>query len=401
MVAIWTGEDTGNKQKVDADPGEFSLVTGGPLYRLWRRAHLCGPRLELVLRRVTATAAITWLPLLILSLFEQTAFGWIKVPFLNDIEVHVRFLVALPILVGAEQVVQMRLAPAVKLFLERSIVRNGDLLKFEEAVRSATRLRNSTLLEVILLVLVYTVGIWLWYTQIATEVSSSWHSGRTGATLAGYWYVFVSIPLFQFILIRWYLRFFIWCRFLWTVSRLELHLAATHPDRAGGLGFLGKSSFAFAPILFAQGSMLAALIATRVLFDGRDILSFKFEAGALVIFLTVVALSPLLAFSRRLAQVKRMGFYRYGDLASRYVREFQLKWMEGRPEDEDLLGSADIQSLADLGNSFSFVDKMRLAPFDWKDVVRLAGAAAAPMIPLCLTVLSFRELVKIIVKIIL
>jgi hypothetical protein len=39
----------------------------------------------------------------------------------------------------------------------------------------------------------------------------------------------------------WHVRFFIWYRFLWQVSKIPLNLIPTHPDRAGGLGFLGLS----------------------------------------------------------------------------------------------------------------------------------------------------------------
>ena len=46
----------------------------------------------------------------------------------------------------------------------------------------------------------------------------------------------VSVPLFQFILLRWYFRIFIWARFLWQVSRIDLAYAPAHPDRLGGSG---------------------------------------------------------------------------------------------------------------------------------------------------------------------
>lgn len=103
-------------------------------------------------------------------------------------------------------------------------------------------------------------------------------------TGAGYWYAYVSIPVFRFILLRWYMRLVLWFWLLWKFSRLNLHLSAAHPDRAGGIGFLGTASHAFGPILFAQGSMLAGLIASRVLYDGKDLLSFKMQAVGFVIF---------------------------------------------------------------------------------------------------------------------
>jgi hypothetical protein len=57
--------------------------------------------------------------------------------------------------------------------------------------------------------------------------------------------------------LRWYFRIFIWMRFLWQVSRIELSLVPTHPDRVGGLGFLGNTVYAFTPLAVAHGAQLA------------------------------------------------------------------------------------------------------------------------------------------------
>jgi hypothetical protein len=102
------------------DPYDFSLVLGGPLYQLFRRAHLSGGALELVRRRVIGISLVAWLPLLILSALGGRAWGTaVKVPFLMDIDVHARFLLALPLLVVAEPVVNQRMRPMVRQFLER------------------------------------------------------------------------------------------------------------------------------------------------------------------------------------------------------------------------------------------------------------------------------------------
>ena len=185
-------------------------------------------------------------------------------------------------LIAAELIIHLRIRPVVSRFVERRIVIPEDLPKFQAAIDSAIRLRNSVSLEVGLLILVWTVGIWSWRSQIALG-TSSWYAILEGVhwhlTAPGCWYTFVSIPIFQFILVRWYLRLLIWFRFLWRVSRLNLRLTSTHPDRAGGLAFLGKSSYAFGPFLFAQGAMLAGLIASRVLYQGESLLAFKMEAA--------------------------------------------------------------------------------------------------------------------------
>jgi hypothetical protein len=70
----------------------------------------------------------------------------------------------------------------------------------------------------------------------------------------------------------------------------------------------------------------------------------------------------------------------------------------GAPEIGELLGSGDIQSLADLGNSYSVVGDMRIVPFGMKDIMRLAAAAAAPLLPLTLTIFSLEELLTRLLK---
>src|SRR5262249_21377675 len=153
----------------------------------------------------------------------------------------------------------LRIRPVVYRFVERRIVLPNDLPRFQHAIDSAVRLRNSIPLEAALLIFVYTLGLWLWNSRVPIE-SASWYAfpgGRWHLTVAGYWYVFISIPIVQFIVLRWYLRLFIWFRFLWQVSRINLKLIPTHPDRCAGLAFLGKSAYAFGPILFAQGTLLA------------------------------------------------------------------------------------------------------------------------------------------------
>ena len=113
----------------------------------------------------------------------------------------------------------------------------------------------------------------------------------------------------------------------------------------------------------AHGALLAGLIANRIFYVGAALPEFKIEIAVLVVFLMCVVLGPLLVFAPQLAQAKRTGNREYGTLAERYVREFDAKWLRGgAPADEPLVGSADIQSLADLANSFEVVRTMQMAP---------------------------------------
>jgi len=385
------------------EPADFSLVLGGPLYQMFRRARLSGPALELVQRRMLVVALFAWLPLVALCAIEGHLYDGPTLTFLRDIESHVRLLVALPALIFAEIVVHQRVGPVMKRFVERRVIDSQDIPAFHAAVAAARRARNSLWLELALLLFVYTVGHWVWQNEVALG-AATWYAVPDGTsvhlTLAGYWYGFVSIPIFQFILFRWYLRLVIWFQLLWRVSRLNLHLLPTHPDRAGGIGFVGGGSYAFAPILFAQGALTAGLIASRIFYQGQSLLSFKVTIIAVAIFFILVILGPLTMFTPHLFRTKRAGLSAYGTLATVYVDDFDQKWIRKGTNAEEILGTADIQSLADLGNSYAVVREMRLVPFALGDVVLLVGAVALPILPLVLTIMPLEELVTRLIKIV-
>lgn len=384
---------------------DFSLTSGGPTYEFMRWSHLSGDRVQSTTKRVLIFSGVTWLPLLILSLLEGNFINSnLTIAFFDHIQGHVRFLIALPLLIGVEPYVRFQLGHAMQRFIDRDIIRVGEISKFEKAIAAAHRLRNSVLLEVAILVFVFTFGVWLW-TGRSPIGSVNWYASNTeeGLTLtyAGFWFFLVSMPLFQFIMVRWYARFLILFWLLWQVSRLKLNLLATHPDRAAGLGFLGRVTYAFTPILFAQGALLSGLIASQIYHYGGNLTSFIVEIIGYVLFFVIAVLLPLCVFVPKMMRAKRKGLALYGILASRYVEEFHEKWIGNKNLDnEPLLGSGDIQSLADLGNSYDVVQEMNLAPFTYRDVVRLTAATAAPLVPLLFFVYSPIELLKKIVEVV-
>ena len=382
------------------DSPDFSLVLGGPLYQLLRRAHMAGNALELMRRRVVVISLFAWVPLLVLSALEGRAWGGaVAVPFLRDWDTHARFLVALPLLIVAELVVHQRMRLVVKQFLERNLIPPSAVSRFEDAIASAFRLRNSVLAEVLLSAFVCLVGVSVFWRQYVVLTTATWYATPSvdGMTLSrtGVWYAYVSLALFQFLLMRWYFRILIWARFLWHVSRIQLSLIPTHPDRVGGLGFLANTVYAFVPLALAHGALLAGLIANRIFYLGARLLDFKIEVAVVLAFMLCLVFGPLVVFAAQLAQAKRTGSREYGTLAERYVREFDAKWLRGgAPADERLVGSGDIQSLADLGNSFEVVRTMQIAPITRDAIVRLAAATLVPIVPLLLTMMPLEELLK-------
>ena len=384
---------------------EFSPFLGGPLYQLLIRLRLIKPPLDRLRWRLIVITAIVWAPLFVLTLLDGRFLAGVKVPFLRDFEVQARLLAAIPLLIAAEVVIHARTTAMIRQFRGRQIVTDALEARFQEITASTMRIRNSIPLEIGIAVFVVVIGRLTWQGLTALE-SDTWYAAMVAGTRtntpAGIWYQFVSIPISQFIWLRWIVRLALWWRVLWQVSRLELNLVPTHPDRCCGLGFLDGTAFAMAPFLLAHSALLSGYLGNRILWEGAKLPDYYPEIGALAVFLFAVTLGPLCVFTPGLLRARLQGLARYGTLASEYVNAFDRKWIRGeRPADELLVGTADIQSLADLGNSFSVVQAIIPFPFGRSTLVGLVVFIALPLLPLALTMFSAKELFTRLLQVIL
>jgi hypothetical protein len=367
----------------------FSLVDGGPLCRLIRRLRWVRPdgRCDYARTSVVVVAA-TWVPLLIATV-AQRLFSGRGHPI--DWSVHTRLLVAIPLFFRAEASLDVRTRRTVAMFAEeRWAPEQAD--RVEQIVAAAERLRDAVAPEVTLLVL-----------ALVASQAVVWHLTGRRATAQGllldprvavprYWYALVALPVFQFLLYRSLWRWAIWARLLWRLSRLRLRPTATHPDLAGGLEFLSMPSVGFSYVVAALSATQASLWANRVLYAGAKIASFEAEMLVFTLAALLLALGPLVAFAGHLARCRFAGILDYDALATDYSRRFQARWIEQKDERSDLLGSADIQALADMTTSVDIVHRMRLIPFPALLVVIVAAAAVVPAIPVVLLELPLTEL---------
>jgi hypothetical protein len=380
-----------------AERHDFSIILGGPLYQTFRRARLSDDAMGLVHRRIAAAILVLWAPLVVLSALQGGLTGHAERSFLSDVGFQLRFLVVAPLLILSELVVHRYLRSTLQEFRVRSLIPPNEEPRLADAVREAAQWRNSVFAEVILLALVYAVGLLFTRQRYIALGTSGWYAapaGQPGLSLAGLWLIFVSLPLLQFMLLRWYFRLFIWARFLWRVSRLDLDLDVIHPDKAGGLGFLSDSLHAFTPIALAHGVLFAGAITDRVLYAGAKLTDYEVVVLAGAILLVLLFAGPLTVFAPRLEHVKRTGLRAYGALGQVYVREFREKWLgSGPPPDEPIMGSGDIQSLADLSNSFGAAEKMRIVPIRPLSALVFVLAFLLPLTPLLLTVMPAEKLI--------
>ena len=130
-------------------------------------------------RRAMILSLACWLPLLLLSLSQGHALRGVPVPFLLDVEVHIRFLAALPLLVVAELIAHKRIVIVVRQFLERHIIAPEDRARFAEIISSTMRLRHAVLFEAVLLVFCSILGQWVWKEQLALKIPT-WYEVSSG-----------------------------------------------------------------------------------------------------------------------------------------------------------------------------------------------------------------------------
>jgi hypothetical protein len=382
---------------------------GGPTYRLMQRIGIIRGQGPCIGRRTVAFIAITWVPMLLFAILEGHAIGPTpRASLLLDFATYARFFVAVPLIFAAESLVGPRILAAGLRFVLSDIVRAADYEAFEAAARRARRRRDAVLPELIFLIVALAGAWFLTIEQLGGLDTATWNSVWVGGTLrltpAGWWYHFVAIPLVQFFLYRWLWRLVIWTCFLWKVSRLPLNLMPTHSDGAAGLGFLGTAHVPLAIFPFALSCVVAAEIAFRICFEHLDLPALRSMVPLLIaylIFVEVVTFGPLLLFVPKLARAKREGLRAYGMLVQLHNQQFHDKWVAGAGlADEEPLGSPDMSSLVDLGDSFVVVRQMQILPVGRAQFLQVAVIACLPGLPLAFLVLPFAEVLKLLVGVI-
>ena len=380
----------------DDNAYEFSLVRGGPAFRLARALRFATVEGSRIRRTCLAAAAIAWLPLLILAIAQGVAYGdLVRIPLLRDLASYARYWLAIPLLIVAEVVIDQRLGTAVMALVSRGLVKPAARPALERALDTVQRGRDAWLPEILMLVAALAWG-WIGLGRQGMSEVTTWATlgSPPQPTWAGLWLALVSLPLFSFLILRWGWRLLLWMVFLWRVSRLQLDLLPTHPDGAGGIGFLGVAHEGFNFLVMALAVVFAAGGAQQIVHGEMAPDGLRAPIAAFVVLAWLAFQGPLLVFLPALIAAKLRGFRQYDDLAYRYSRSFDDKWIQPeRPRDE-LLGSADIQSLADLGNSYGFVTRMRPVPIDIRQVVTLVASALVPMVPLLATAIPLQVILS-------
>lgn len=371
--------------------GDVSLIRGGPFYRVQHAARLLPSDRWNLGRRITLVIAVGWLPLLLMTaLFHPHELR----SLLADYRVNARLLIAVPILLIGQVVMETRFQMIVQHLHNSGLLDNQGQAQMDAIVRKLRHWRDSIWPELAIVIVVYV--------SIAAVFSAHLHENRPWALTgdghlmpAGWYYAFVSQLVYQFLIGLSLWKWLLWCYFLFRLSGVNLLLVPTHPDKHGGIGFLGLSPMGIAPVTLATAAAIGANWRYQILAQGAHLADFKLPAIVLLVIVIIVAVGPLALFVPKLAAVRRKGILEYGTLGQLHSMDFHQKWVVNRAgHEEEFLTAPEISTLTDYGSSYESIEKMQPFPVDKGAFLALAISVALPMLPTVLAEIPLKEVLK-------
>ena len=381
---------------------DFSLSEGGPFFKALVKTRLINQPARLAL----LSLCITWLPLVIITMFEGAVYSGTALPFLKDIAMQARIMVAIPILIMIRHTIDGKVNKVIRYFSVALLGPEEQKIIVKTALQRAKKLTNSALSEIILafIVVIYTIS--LVKTSSFGELqrgTNSWmavsQGGRLNLTLAGQWAVFISIPIFQFLFFRWIWRYFVWILLLFRLARAHLILRPTHPDKAGGLGILMQAQRSFNMLFVAGSVVVSGELIIRLTNNPDSFLTVRNEIIGFIITCIILVLLPLLFFMGKLIKTKQEALIDMSKLGVELSSKFERDWESDEPIEKRVTeNEVDPSMLVDYIGVFDSVQQMRPFPITFRDIVGLAIPLFVPFVPLLIIHFSVVELLQKILK---
>jgi len=348
----------------------------------WQRAVHLAPRDDLgVGRRAAVFALVAWLPIALWALvrgrFIQAAAGE---PLLQHYGVHVRCLVAIPLLILGEATLHKAALRYFPQFIKTGLVDDATRPAFESILRAIQRWCRSALPWLLM------VGVALAWTFVSRatnhgdELSWAFDENQTLA-FGGLWFVYVVRPLFVALLLGWLWRIALLVLFFARLGRLNLSFVPSHPDRLGGLGFLEKLPTAFAPVSLALSATIASRWAHEIVHHQQSIAALKLPAATFVVVWSLLLLAPFVPLIPVLRAAKRMALPDYAAMVAEQGRLVRRRWIDGATKAEGPLIEPDgVGVIADAATMYNAVRSMRIVPVGKSSLGVILVPIVAPML---------------------
>ncbi len=378
-----------------AETKDYAFVPGGILWRLLDRTGYEQKSRRFKILLALSIILLCWLPLALLS-FTQLGFNQFFLLFVRDVATHVRFLLVFPILFFSRQFVNRSFSRTIHMFYDSKIINETNRNEFENKIDWLIKYRNSIIVDILLFLLVYyTFYVRMKGLSNLPDAYAPWVLYQGRISIAGWWYILFSLPLLQLILYRWLYSIVIWIIFLRKISKIDLKLSSLHPDGMGGLGFLKYTQLSFFPVAFAFSSLVAAGTSNLIIFSNGSIKDFPVLIGALLVFVFLLFILPLLIFLPLLASVKRKYFLEYSrdawDFARTYEKELQDFYDTGETR-------PDTSWHVDLIGSFEKTADMRVVIIDKTILISFIAAVILPFIPVIAQEIPLKDLITTLIS---
>lgn len=384
-------------ERVEFDTS-FSLVAGGPFYGSLRRLGLVGADQLTTWRTATALAFLAWLlPALLVvvqSLVDSGYRGW---GYFTDLTVPARYLIAIWAMVATERYADSRFKILGRQFREAGLLSRDSLPRYEAALAVADRRSSSWIAEAIMLVAAFlfsgsTIHL------VITLTGSSWEGALVGGQVELSWggaaARYVSNPLFLFLLLRWGWWFLVWAVLLFRISRLQLQLIPTHPDRAAGLGFLAIYPSVFSGFTFALSCVISASILKDLAVEQRSPETVWFAVAGWLALNLMIFLGPLLVFSVPLHAARERALLEYGRMATRRHVSVHLKWTQSTEDDADQADTPALPSVSELNTNIQAIRDMGYTPINRAAVTQIVITAGLPFLLVVLKLVPLDNILK-------
>jgi hypothetical protein len=391
-----------NKKFISWDEDrQYSLVSGGLIYSVMKKLDILQKGDPRLMKSAILFAAITWLPLAIMTMIDGTFAGEnVTLTFIEDFTVHTRLLLVLPFLILIEKLID----PAYDDYLNstRRLIDGKDESAFHAITQKADRLSNSWIPEIVFIIMIYT--IFITNLDILDLSISRWSldEGDGGIDLAGTYYLFFAIPFYQFLIARWAWRWVVWAYSVFKISRLNLRIEASHADQIAGLEYMGLVPMTFCFLSIGFSSIFSAIIAEDIIYDGATLKEYYYPILFFVILIPIVLHLPLLSMIPNMLKAKARAMNKFSSLIQYHNNLYREKWMEGQlPKDEQILGSLDNSSMSDINGSYQqAVKDMSLVPINQKSLIGMILLLLIPFLPLLFTMYSLKDLVDKLLKVV-
>jgi hypothetical protein len=339
--------------------------------------------------------ALTWIPLLVFLLFSGhvAALKSFGMDFTN----HARFLIALPLLLLAEEVINSRLNLAADYFVHSNVINQDGQKRLVQTIDTINRIEKRIWPDLILLAAVVAAS----FLFKSSELEGHALAWREAVPAADAWHGHVSVPIFRLVTFQWLLRLGLWSWLLFRMSRVKFNLLSYHPDGVGGLGFLRWPQRAFSLIALAFSSILAANAFETALAQSIEVQVLARQVFVFYLLSTGLFLGPLLFFTPVLVKMKMVKLLNFSQFSDYVAMAFQNQWVsqtDAQLDQKQPLSTNAISSMIDLISTQQHAEDMREVLWDRVSIIFFACVTILPFVPVFFTAYGWDRAVKLIVK---